>query len=860
MKKVLAPDGTTYAEHAYAVVYNAADSDFATPRPVDHTIDANRHFVRRAYDAFGNLRIVSEATGSWPAGGAPDWGTEYRTRYSYDIEGQLVQVQDHLGNLTSLTYDPLGRKASLNDRDMGAWSYGYDATGNLTRQTDAKNQTTCLYYDALNRITGKVYQSTTSCPATEPAVVATGYAYDAGTNGIGRRASMAVYKTDGSVDNSAGWAYDTRGRVTSEARTVDGVSYVEDLTYDAANRIATLTYPPETGGTREAISHSYDTAGQLTQVRSTTYGLNYATGMSYTAAGQLAEVSYGNGTTERRGYYGLGGNWDARPGVGLRNYGNLWRVRLTHNANNVALFDLAWAYDYAGNVTRSNEAVRSAGSAWPTTYSFQDAFNSKNTSAYTWSVHQTVPFNDAGNNVVKSTGTGSSYDANFYRMSTLTTGNGIQLRFKVDGTNTSAHFALETTDGAKRLGIRSDFGVIHLQYNDGTAGGGWRYPAELIKNPVANTWYVLRIVIDDTRGSYLEIYPESDPSKRASYQQYLPTGLAWRFHHWIHRGTAYLDDYREFSTSSMTWLPDERVNYGYDALNRLISATPDAGANGFTQSYQYNAIGNLTYRSDVGTYTYPASGPTSVRPHAATSIGANYSYTYDANGNMATRFENGVTYTHTWDAENRPKAISGGGHTVTYTYDADGQRVKKVEDGQTTVYIGNLYEKNLSTLVVTTYYYAGGQRVAQRQAGVVSYFVGDNLDSTSVTTNASGAEVGRQKYYPFGSPRVQTGTLKTDYRFTGQRSEEANFGSLYDYGARFYSPVLGRFLSPDTIIPAPDNPQSLNRYSYVRNSPLRLIDPSGMAECAAGDDACWEEDGFCGPGRHSRRQVLATLL
>jgi hypothetical protein len=56
---------------------------------------------------------------------------------------------------------------------------------------------------------------------------------------------------------------------------------------------------------------------------------------------------------------------------------------------------------------------------------------------------------------------------------------------------------------------------------------------------------------------------------------------------------------------------------------------------------------------------------------------------------------------------------------------------------------------------------------------VVSCFVGDNLGSTSVTTDVSGAEVGRQKYYPFGAPRVQSGTLKT---------EEVNFGSLYDYG------------------------------------------------------------------------------
>ncbi len=100
--------------------------------------------------------------------------------------------------------------------------------------------------------------------------------------------------------------------------------------------------------------------------------------------------------------------------------------------------------------------------------------------------------------------------------------------------------------------------------------------------------------------------------------------------------------------------------------------------------------------------------------------------------------------------------------------------------------------------------------------------------------------MGRQRYYPYGAPRTPNpSTLPTDYRFTGQRSEEAELGSLYDYRARFYSPALGRFLSADTIVPQPGNPQSLNRYPYVRNNPLRLVDPSGMAECAAGDTACW---------------------
>jgi len=73
-------------------------------------------------------------------------------------------------------------------------------------------------------------------------------------------------------------------------------------------------------------------------------------------------------------------------------------------------------------------------------------------------------------------------------------------------------------------------------------------------------------------------------------------------------------------------------------------------------------------------------------------------------------------------------------------------------------------------------------------------------------------------------PTATTGTIYTDKLFTGQR--DTGLG-IYDFHARFYSPKLGRFLSADSIVPNPYNPQDLNRFSYVRNNPLRYTDPSG---------------------------------
>ena len=122
----------------------------------------------------------------------------------------------------------------------------------------------------------------------------------------------------------------------------------------------------------------------------------------------------------------------------------------------------------------------------------------------------------------------------------------------------------------------------------------------------------------------------------------------------------------------------------------------------------------------------------------------------------------------------------------------------------------------------TEYYPVAG---AMRVNGTLYYMLKDHLGSANVITNASGATIGEARYYPYGETRLATGSMFTDKLFTGQR-EMTGLG-IYHYGARFYSPKLGRFLSADTIIPNAANPQDFNRYSYVRNNPVRYIDPTG---------------------------------
>jgi len=77
-------------------------------------------------------------------------------------------------------------------------------------------------------------------------------------------------------------------------------------------------------------------------------------------------------------------------------------------------------------------------------------------------------------------------------------------------------------------------------------------------------------------------------------------------------------------------------------------------------------------------------------------------------------------------------------------------------------------------------------------------------------------------YYPWGGTRA--GSVPTDIKFTGQRLDATG---LYYYNARYYDATIGRFISADTIVPDPFNPQSFNRYAYCLNNPLKYVDPSG---------------------------------
>jgi len=297
--------------------------------------------------------------------------------------------------------------------------------------------------------------------------------------------------------------------------------------------------------------------------------------------------------------------------------------------------------------------------------------------------------------------------------------------------------------------------------------------------------------------------------------------------------------------------------YGYDALDRLVSAD-NQGGTAEDRSFAYDDADNMLANSALcggAALSYGAGG----RPHAPAAI-CGTPVTYDANGNTLSYDPDGpgpiAPRSITYDGENRPVSVTAFGYAVSFDYGPDGERVGKSFVGAKHFYLGAdaevLFGQASMRGVVTSYLHADVRREGQG----TDVMVKDHLASNRLVLRVGGATM-RADYGPFGQPLTTNGSVPLQGKGYINERFDPETGLQYLH-ARYYDPLLSRFLTPDTW--DPDIPGvDTNRYAYAGNDPINGSDANGHSY--GSDTSGGRPDNINGKesDREDRRQREAEL-
>lgn len=271
--------------------------------------------------------------------------------------------------------------------------------------------------------------------------------------------------------------------------------------------------------------------------------------------------------------------------------------------------------------------------------------------------------------------------------------------------------------------------------------------------------------------------------------------------------------------------------YAYDQLNRLNSAVSTGNTLNETISYDLN--GNIMSLVRTGnnaaslSYSYYNSNQSNQLQTVTNSGAAFRSYSYDPNGNATS---DGGSKTITYNLLDLPQTVTQSSTTLaTYTYDAAGDKLRNTgSDGSWDYISGVVYNNNAISFIQTE----EGRASLQGGAYHYEYNLKDNLGNVRYSfdkdpTTGNARRIQEDEYYSFGlreTPGVYDFSNNNRYLYNGKEIQ-TDLTSQYDYGARFYDPVIGRWNAVD---PLAEKGRRWSPYTYVFNNPMRFADPDGM--------------------------------
>jgi RHS repeat-associated protein len=758
------------------------------------------HSTTSTYDLFYRQTSQTDALGNV-------------TNYSYDSNGELTTVTDGDGNTTEYTYDGLGNLLTIIDANGVAianpvghtTTYSYDAQNHLISQIDANSNMTSYTYDSHGNL----------LTVTDALGGVTTFTYDQ----YGEQ--MSSTSPDGGGHTTTN-TYDSFG---DQVATQDGLGNTTTTTYDADGKPVQVT--DALGNT---TTTTYDADGH---VLSLTDALGHHTTYTYDADGNRLSITSPNGATTSYVYDVLnrlvqvnnpGGSsvsytYDAN-GNKLQQTDELGHVTsYTYDADNHLLkttdplgHSTSSNYDGAGNivtVTNANGQV--------TAYGY-DANNQVIQVNYADGSSVSFTYNGVGNRLSMTDVTGTTYysfDA-LNRLLSQTNAAGYTVSFGYDAASnqTSLTYPDGRTatfgyDNANRLSSVTDWAGRATSYSYDANGN--LITATMPNQMTTNYSY-------DADNRLIGLTNTQSSQVLSAFQYTLDAdGNITRV---ISSGAAV-----EVGTTS----------YHYDSMDRLTQANyPDSSL----AIYTYDAAGNRsTLRTTLGrtttttSYTYNAADELL---KAVSSSGTTTAYAYDNNGNLLSSGQGGLRKTYQYNAQGELARYSFGATTVNYTYNGDGFRVAKsvvtTAGTATTQYVLSPSKlpqvlEEIGATATTDDLYGLAMIDSEDSTGSIApaYYAYDAQGNVRNVVQA-GSSPSVYSYDAFGAIRHSSG-VTSEFQVNGQQVDTED-GLVY-LRARYYDPTLGRFIMRDQASGNDSLPQTLNRYSYVDNNPVNLMDPSG---------------------------------
>lgn len=796
---------------------------------------------------------------------------------SYDDAGQLKTSTDAWSNQTTYTYESTGTFAtSVSMPTTGGVAHSTGATydvpsGLQLSSVDLKGNFTYYTYDSMLR----------TLAVTKPASAVNSYSYSL--------ASSSPYTTSSVLHSGNSYISTTTrldgyGRVSQTEQTDTPSNDLVSYSYNANGLVSAVSNPYRTGDTPVYTRTTYDALGRAVTVQdsdgvsqSTYTYLGNTTTVSDEAAKQRRIVTDAEGRTaqvfepdssnsltletdyqyDQTQAHGIGTLVTQKGGSSSG-----WRVRtFTYDPLGRMVFsstpeakNITYTYPVNGSLCAANLSLpctRTDANGTTTTYAY-DALSRLTGKTY------------SGSTIATNTPSVSyTYDQANYNGLTITNSNGL-LTGMSDGSGTTAwsYDGLGNVTAVRKTVNRVTKEADYTYNADSTTNtvtdfGGTRftYAYDIAGRPtqvadgLGNTYAASAIYNASGQLTSLNHQLTSGGGRYVRSWQYnsrmQPSIISATLNNNTIQSLSY--GYGANGTNNGNIMNIENgmassrnQTFSYDNLNRLQSAKDTSN---WGETYTYDNWGNLYQTTRMNGYS--GGNNWSLTPPGTSNQLSNQ--TYDSAGEVTTdQYSNAYSY----DAEGRLLSAGGG----AYVYDGAGNRVKKTVGSNVTLYwpgAGALLDESDSsgTTMAKQVPFAGLLVWSESVSAGGRFLFQDHLGSTRVTGDASGNLGDDIDYLPFGSIAGNYGSASANhYTFTGYESDQSE--SSTDYAIfRNLSTSMGRFNRPDPYDGSYDltNPQSLNRYAYVLNNPLRYIDPYGLESACYWDaDNVWDDTPYNG--------------